>query len=136
MNVEDQTLPAPPDGAPNAPQASDVFRTPEIVKPIMEYSNSVLSMSLLSRGIFRVLKKITVQFPWIFGIGRVAARLEAHTRLVTSLVVLEGGRLASGSGDLTIKVWELATGACLATLVGHERAVKSLAKVDGGWLAS
>ena len=53
-----------------------------------------------------------------------------------SLAVLNGGRLASGSSDKTIKVWELATGACVATLEGHEDTVFSLAVLEGGRLAS
>ena len=38
---------------------------------------------------------------------------------MTSLAVLEGGRLASGSTDRTTKIWELATGVCIAALEGH-----------------
>ena len=57
---------------------------------------------------------------------------------VTSLAVLEGGRLASGSGsdDQKIKIWDLVTGACMATLRGHQDCVRSLAVLEGGRLAS
>ena len=50
--------------------------------------------------------------------------------------MLEGGRLASGSRDQKIKIWNVATGACLATLEGHEGDVISLAGLEGGKLAS
>ena len=53
-----------------------------------------------------------------------------NTAQVLSLAVLGGGRLASGSGDQTIKVWDLATGACAATLEGHSNGVPSLAVLD------
>ena len=53
-----------------------------------------------------------------------------------SLAVLEGSRLASGSHDETIKIWELAFGACVATLGGHERGVNCLKVLEGGRLAS
>ena len=52
------------------------------------------------------------------------------------MAVLEGGRLASGSYDDTVKIWEVATGVCEATLEGHEDFVTCLAKLDGGRLAS
>ena len=55
---------------------------------------------------------------------------------MTSLAALEGGRLASGSTDGMIKIWDLATGACVATLEGHEETVCSLAVLAGGRLAS
>ena len=64
------------------------------------------------------------------------ATLEGHEDIVFSLAVLEGGRLASGSADHTIKVWDLATRACLATLEGHEGTVWCLAVLEGGRLAS
>ena len=52
------------------------------------------------------------------------------------LAVLEGGLLASTSGDGRIWIWEVATGACVATLTRHEHDVLSLAVLDGGRLAS
>ena len=64
------------------------------------------------------------------------ATLEGHEDFVCSLAVLEDGRLASGSDDCTIKIWDLAIGACVATLEGHDDAVRSLAVLEGGRLAS
>ena len=46
------------------------------------------------------------------------------------------GRLASGSTDRTIKIWEVSSGACTATLVGHVDAVEALVGLEGGRLAS
>ncbi|EWY97463.1 hypothetical protein FOYG_02302 [Fusarium oxysporum NRRL 32931] len=46
-------------------------------------------------------------------------------------------RLASCSGDMTVKVWDAATGACLQTLEGHDGRVFSVAfSADGQRLAS
>ncbi|RYO76123.1 hypothetical protein DL764_010304 [Monosporascus ibericus] len=49
----------------------------------------------------------------------------------------DGSRLASGSNDRTVKVWDAATGACLSTLTGHGGWVNSVAfSADGSRLAS
>ena len=39
----------------------------------------------------------------------------------------DGKMLASGSGDRTVKVWDVATGKCLQTLQGHQDMVTSVA---------
>ncbi|KAL1897798.1 hypothetical protein Cpir12675_002225 [Ceratocystis pirilliformis] len=64
--------------------------------------------------------------------------LEGHGRGVTSAVVSSDGlRLASGSRDNTVKVWDATSGACLQTLKGHDDWVRSVAfSEDGRWLAS
>ncbi|AET65476.1 hypothetical protein Mhar_2121 [Methanothrix harundinacea 6Ac] len=39
----------------------------------------------------------------------------------------DGKWAASGSGDKTVKIWDLETGECLATLTGHSKAVRFIA---------
>lgn len=53
-----------------------------------------------------------------------------------SLAVLTNGSLASGSVDLTIKIWNLNDGSLINTLVGHTSFVVSLAVLKNGNLAS
>ncbi|KAM0274353.1 hypothetical protein ACHAQH_007919 [Verticillium albo-atrum] len=66
------------------------------------------------------------------------ATLEGHGHSVTSVAfAADGQRLASASGDKTVKIWDAATGACLQTLEGHGDWVTSVAfAADGQRLAS
>ncbi|KAK7571598.1 hypothetical protein V3481_018809 [Fusarium oxysporum f. sp. vasinfectum] len=64
--------------------------------------------------------------------------LEGHSDLV-SLVAFsaDGQRLASGSYDKTVKIWDTTTGACMQTLKGHSDWVRSVAfSADSQRLAS
>ena len=40
---------------------------------------------------------------------------------------LDGGRIASGSYDMTVKVWDAATGEAVQTLEGHSSYVYAVA---------
>ncbi|KAK3354053.1 HET-R [Lasiosphaeria hispida] len=64
--------------------------------------------------------------------------LEGHGRSVQSVAFSpDGQRLASGSDDETIKIWDTASGRCLETLKGHGRSVESVTfSPDGQRLAS
>ncbi len=62
--------------------------------------------------------------------------LIGHTDRICALAVLPDGRLASGSGDHTIKLWNPASGACVATFEGHSSSVNALAVLPDGRLAS
>lgn len=49
----------------------------------------------------------------------------------------DGQRLASGSNDRTVKLWDTTTGTCIATLEGHSGGITSVAlSADGQRLAS
>jgi WD40 repeat protein len=62
--------------------------------------------------------------------------LVGHTAPVLPLVVLTDGRLASGSSDKTIRLWNTTTGVCEATLEGHTGTITALAALTDGRLAS
>ncbi|KAH7033954.1 beta transducin-like protein HET-E2C [Macrophomina phaseolina] len=53
--------------------------------------------------------------------------LEGHNGLVWSVTFShDSARLASGSWDRTVKIWDVSSGACLQTLEGHSSFVRSV----------
>jgi WD40 repeat protein len=70
--------------------------------------------------------------------GRKCAPCSGHTDSVLSVAFSPDGRLlASGSGDNTVKLWDVATGQEVRTLRGHTDSVLSVAfSPDGRLLAS
>ena len=116
--------------------ASDPLGMLPIARGIAEHAGSVLCAGMISRCFFSAFRQLTSQFPWRFGHRIISTFYDGHGDVVEALAVLEGGRLASGSMDRTIKIWELATRTCVATLEGHEGGVWSLAELVDGRLAS
>jgi len=66
--------------------------------------------------------------------GAETARLEGGW--VSALCALPDGRLASGSDDHTIRLWDVKTGAETARLEGHSGRVSALCALPDGRLAS
>jgi WD40 repeat protein len=64
--------------------------------------------------------------------------LRGHTGPVTSVAFSHAGRaLASGSSDMTVRVWDTGTGVATLTLKGHTDTVTGVAfSKDDKWLAS
>ncbi|MCH7799304.1 MAG: protein kinase [Planctomycetes bacterium] len=71
-------------------------------------------------------------------LDRSVATLRGHTAYVLSVAFSpDGARLATGSGDNTVKLWDAATGEEIMTLRGHTAGVTSVAfSPDGARLAT
>jgi hypothetical protein len=59
-----------------------------------------------------------------------------HSDQVYSVIQLLDGRLASGSNDKTIKIWNINSETCARTLSGHDGYVSGLIQLSDGRLAS
>jgi WD40 repeat protein len=78
--------------------------------------------------------------PWLRLVNRPAAgsgqclqTLEGHTDRVSAVALTpDGKRAISGSGDKTVRVWDLETGQCLHTLEGHSGRVGLVAVASDG----
>lgn len=62
--------------------------------------------------------------------------MSGHTKSVFSVAFVHGEILASGSGDNTIKIWNITDGQLIRTLNGHNRPVNCVALGGGNILAS
>ncbi|KAK2198253.1 bifunctional WD40-YVTN repeat-like-containing domain superfamily/WD40 repeat [Babesia duncani] len=71
-------------------------------------------------------------------ITRCSSSLEGHTEAVLCVEFSpDGSRLASGSGDATVRLWDLETSTPLKTLTGHTNWVQCVSwSPDGQFLAS
>lgn len=59
--------------------------------------------------------------------GPCLQRLEGHEHSISSIACsTDGQRLATGSEDKTVKIWDYFTGECLLTLKGHRDSVRSV----------
>ncbi|KAK3946936.1 hypothetical protein QBC32DRAFT_112172 [Pseudoneurospora amorphoporcata] len=110
--------------------------------PLQAYISALVfapSSSLIKRS-FRaeepkwIRTKPAVELDW----NACLQTLEGHSGTVYSVAFSpDGQRLASGSWEDTIKIWDPASGSCLQTLKGHSGTVASVAfSPDGQRLAS
>lgn len=72
------------------------------------------------RGIFDKLKKLKQTGILIETMRNLREKRGRHSGRVFTLMQLSDGRIASGSNDETIKIWNVSTGECEKTFTGHD----------------
>ena len=67
---------------------------------------------------------------------KLITKLEGHDGEIYSLLELLDGRIASGSVDWTVKIWDIENKICVQTLLGQKNIIFSLAQLNNGRLIS
>ena len=62
--------------------------------------------------------------------------MSGHVKTITSLVLLTEDKLASGSEDKTIKIWNIKERKCISTITGNYECIQSLLKINDNTLAA
>lgn len=79
---------------------------------------------------------LVTQRPTLTPPGAQVARFEGHSSGVNALACLSGGRLASGSDDTTIRIWDLQSGSEITRLESIGGSVNALTALPDGRLAA
>ena len=130
---------------------------PEVCDLVKEYANEFDGIKLLTRPgdpVLRVGNPVFTSRLAVLDDGNLAFsshtkvivldvnkavpkfELLGHTSSVVAVVALKGNKLASGSTDETVRVWDAHSGECAFVLSGHESAVFTLTVLENGTLAS
>lgn len=67
---------------------------------------------------------------WDAETERILSIFDGHTHMVTKIIELQNGNLASCSLDKTINIWDRHTGDIINTLEGFENVIKDLHEID------
>ena len=62
--------------------------------------------------------------------------MSGHSKNITSLILLNDNKLASGSEDKTIKIWDIQKRLCTCTITGNYERIESLLKINEHTIAA
>jgi len=108
---------------------------PQLLGRLMGFEGAIISQFLKAARSHIASPVLLTERPSLTPPGAESTRLEGHSGSVIALCQLQDGRLASGSTDNTILVWDVGAGVT-ARLKGHVDAVKALCPLQDGRLAS
>ena len=124
------------------------IRTVEIVKLIRNwrechYNRTILTYShrvktISDEELIR-LEKCTEMLTEVLHLREerfIELRMQANSKTTAMYLKVFNNKLASGSDDKTIKIWNVHTGECIRTLIGHSHYVLSLHLIFSNYLAS
>jgi 3-deoxy-D-manno-octulosonate 8-phosphate phosphatase KdsC-like HAD superfamily phosphatase len=129
-----------------AKQRAEEKRLAEPPQTLSGHSDCVWSVIQLSDGRLASASRDNTVKIWNVNNGTCERTLSGHIKIdidvvsrtvgVISVIQLSDGRLASGSSDNTVKIWNVDNGTCERTLSGHSEAVHILIQLSDGRLAS
>jgi WD40 repeat protein len=74
---------------------------------------------------------------WNITSSNLEKSLNDHKEAAKCLVELKNNKFASGSEDMTIKIWDLSyNSSSIGTLIGHSGVIPALVELENGHLAS
>ena len=98
------------------------------------------------RGIAKLLEEVRPETagPWLRPLGKALTApcgplervLEGHRGAIQAVAALPQGRVASGSADGTVRIWDVASGETIRTLKGRTLDVTAVAALPAGRVAS
>lgn len=106
---------------------SDLSETSKLTK-LKLLKNKDYFLSVLSDGCFSIWNAYSFEYLIFKHINSTsnAQKVKAHNDNITCIKEFSEGRLATGSKDSSIRLWDLNTGLCIKTLNGHTKKVNCL----------
>ena len=105
-------------------------------KEYVDKKSSIITKELNSQVDLLYKELLKEKFLISIGFGIKEQTLRGHSNTVYSIIKITESQIASGSGDNTIKIWDMLTSTCIKTLKEHSESVYCLIKLNNTQIAS